>query len=206
MHPFVTIFQYGCCFKNNDADQTPHILTHYIGGDVPTLRENLTKFVNSNVHWINKVCGDALNSRNICLDTFLNEIVEPGFIFDEIAIMVVAMMYGKHAFIVCKDRYWTTSSSNQYANCAIHLAFFGDGVFKEVIPFQPNEYEEASAESLLDKQPQRDQMDTMEHPVGPSVYPEHSDIDGDLDGTGILKPGFRKHTATSRQFHARCSK
>ena len=119
--------------------------------------------------------------------------MEPGFVFDEIAIMVVAMMYGKHAFIVCKDRYWTTRASNEYSNCAIHLAFFGDGVFKEVIPFKPNEYVEASAESLLDKQPQSEQMDTTEDPVGPPVNAEHSDIDGDLDGTGIL-PTAKENT------------
>ena len=43
------------------------------------LREDLIKFVNGNVSWINEVCGDTFGSRSIHLDSYLSDVVEPGF-------------------------------------------------------------------------------------------------------------------------------
>ena len=194
LDPCASIFQYFCCFNYNDAECTPHILTHFIGGDVSMLREDLTKFVNGNVHWINEVCGETLTNRGICLDSFLNDIVEPGFLFDDVAIMVVAMMSGMHTFILCKDRYWTIRSNNQYEDCPIHLAFFGDGVFKQVCPIHngASEFMGTSTETLLDKQLQtvletyEEAMVTSENPNVPNNGTNLSDIDVNLQDTGIL--------------------
>ena len=106
--------QYGCCFNFTDSQQTPHILTHYLGGDLSTLRADISTFVNGNVHQINKVCGVTLKSRGIHLDSYLNDIVIPGFVFDDVALMIVAMMSGTHILVLCKDTFWMTRPNNQF--------------------------------------------------------------------------------------------
>ena len=90
--------QYHCCFRYNKADRTPHLLTHVVGGDVPTLRERLSFFISHNMNWIEEVCGPALASRNIKLDLYVNNVIEEGFYF-------MCMMTGRHALILCGGSY-----------------------------------------------------------------------------------------------------
>ena len=204
--------QYGCCFNFTDSQCTPHILTHYLGGDVSTLREDISTFVNGNVHWINKVCGNTLNSRDIHLDSYLNDIVEPGVVFDDVALMIVAMMSGTHILVLCKDTFRMTRPNNQFEDCPIQLAYYGDFLFKQVCPITEGATEllGTSTETLLDKQPdmyvETVNIDTSEnrnqpippaedqdktivddkHQSQPVVEDEHSDIELDLKDTGIL--------------------
>ena len=70
-----------------------------------------------------------IDSRNIKLDQYVNQLVEPNFRFDEVAITIVCKMYNIHALILCKNTYWTTRSHANYANCLVKLAYFGNGLY-----------------------------------------------------------------------------
>ena len=87
--------------------------------------------------WIDEVCGPALASCNIKLDHYMNQVIEEGFYFDEVAITLVCMMSGKHALILCGGTYWLNKPKNDYEDCEIQLAFFGQNLFKEMTPKTP---------------------------------------------------------------------
>ena len=99
-----------------------------------TLSQDLRVFNNSNMDWLYKACSLLLSSKNIKLDQYLNDLVDPKFHFDELAITIVCKMYNIHALVLCKEPYWTTRYLTDYANCLVKFAYFSDGLYKEVIP------------------------------------------------------------------------
>ena len=183
------------------------MLTHYVHGTMHTLREDLKVFINSNMDWLDKACSLLLSTRNIKLDQYVNQLVEPNFCFDEVAITIVCKMYDIHALILCKNTYWTTRSHANYANCLVKLAYFGNSVFKELVPeatskpvfvgTSPEEvipvidHQSTALDQLSsDLDVPRNDGDVDAHqtePASPAVDQRECDaMDQDLEGTGIL--------------------
>ena len=68
---------------------------------------------------------------------YINQVIEEGFYFDEVAFTLVCMMSGKLALILCGGTYWSNKPMNDYEDCEIQLAFFGQNLFKEMTPKLP---------------------------------------------------------------------
>ena len=77
----------------------------------------------------------------MCIEEYLNDLVEPNFQFDDIALMICAMMTKMHIYVVLKGNFWTSRSNFEYENCPIKLAYMGNGVYIEMICKPPVEPE-----------------------------------------------------------------
>ena len=221
------LLQYHCCLKYTDADRTPHLLTHVIGGTVDTLRERLALFISCNMLWIDEVCGPALASRNIKLDLYMNEVIEEGFYFDEVAITLVCMMSGKHALILCGGTYWSNKPMNDYEDCEIQLAFFGQNIFKEMTPktpgatsflgkatgFFPQENPPTPAVKHLNEHVDLDEpvgyadhavnndvhTNGATNPIGPATHDSDVEMKLDLIDTGLILDNSVNHTQQDQE-------
>ena len=124
--------QYNCCFGYEYHDKMGHILTHSVGGTMQTLQIDLKKFVNANIGWFHKACAVILSARNLKVNEYGNQLIEPHFSFDKVAITIVCKMYNVHCLVLCNQTYWTTRSHANYTNCVMKLAYFGNGLFKKI--------------------------------------------------------------------------
>ena len=97
--------QYNCCFGYEYYDKTAHILTHYVGGTMQTLWADLKKFVSANIGWIHKACAVLLSDRNLKVNDYVNQLIEPHFSFNEVAITIVCKMYNVHCLVLCNQTY-----------------------------------------------------------------------------------------------------
>ena len=91
-------------------------------------------FVSKNINWIQQACTQILNIHDEKLEDFCNQLIEPGYTFDELAISIVYFMKKVHCLVLCDNTYWTTRSKYDYSNCLIKLCYLGGGVYKEVSP------------------------------------------------------------------------
>ena len=96
----VLFLQYTCCVNQEFYDRTAHILTHYIGGMLETLRADLKAFIGANTKWIHDTCSDILQLRQQKVEDFCNSLIEPRFQFDELAITVVCKMKNIHCLVL----------------------------------------------------------------------------------------------------------
>ena len=73
-----------------------------------------------------------MNIHDEKLEDFCNQLIEPGYTFDELAILIVCFVKKVHCLVLCDNTYWTTRSKYDYSNCLIKLCYLGRGVYKEV--------------------------------------------------------------------------
>ena len=187
-----------CCTNFHDHEHLPHLLTHNLGGDIPSLRAALTNFIGTNVKWINDVCGPLFEERCIKVDLYLNSMIEPGFMFDDIALTIFAMMSNYHVLVLCHNNYWTIHSKNEYKNCIIQLAYFGGNDFKALVAKTVGADTFLSITTseqtlvVIDEDPVSDKMPDLENVEDtPQVLehpniPDDTDLQTDLIGTGIM--------------------
>ena len=162
-----------------------------------TLWADLKKFVSANIGWIHKACAVLLSDRNLKVNDYVNQLIEPHFSFDEVAITIVCKMYNVHCLVLCNQTYWTTRSHANYADCVVKLAYFGNGLFKEIIP-QIGKKTVYMGVSAKDSIPVVDHDKTSQNPLSSDLDLPHSeevncdrdqheqDMDQDLHGTGII--------------------
>ena len=67
-----------------------HILSHYIGVTTEDVHQMLIQWVPVNIAWIYIISNELLTRRKIDLDIYLSELIHPNFIYDEVAITIVA--------------------------------------------------------------------------------------------------------------------
>ena len=73
----------------------------------------------------------------MAIEDYVNDLVEPNFMYDDIALMIVSMVTKQHILVILNNNYWTSHSNFTYENCRIKLAYMGNGEFKEMIPRPP---------------------------------------------------------------------
>ena len=125
---------YGCCVNQEYYNRTAHILTHYIGGTLQTLRADLKAFVSANTKWIHDTYSDILQLRKQKVEDFCNSLIEPGFQFDELAITVVCKMKNIHCLVLLENSYWTTRVNFDFRGRLVKLCYLGGGIYKEIAP------------------------------------------------------------------------
>ena len=189
--------QYNWCFGYEYHDKMAHILTHYVGGTMQTLWADIKKFVNANISWIHKACGVVLSDRNLKVDDYVNQLIEPHFSFNEVTITIVCKMYNVYCLVLCNQTYWTTRLHANYANCVIKLAYFGNELFKEII-LQIKKKTVYMGVSAKDSIPVVDHDKNLQNPLSSDLDLPRSeeancdgdkheqDMDQDLHGTGII--------------------
>ena len=67
-----------------------HILSHYIGATTEDVCQMLIQWVPVNIAWIHMISNELLTRRKIDLHIYLSELICPNFIYDEVAITIVA--------------------------------------------------------------------------------------------------------------------
>ena len=72
--------------------------------------------------------------RNQKVEDFCNALIEPGYVYDELAITIVCKMKNVHCLVLCNNSFWTTRSKFDFRGCAIKLCYLGGGVFKDIAP------------------------------------------------------------------------
>ena len=130
--------------------------------------------MSANIGWILKACAVLLSDRNLKVDDYVNQLIEPHFSFDEVAITIVCKMYNVHCLVLCNQTYWTTRSHANYADCVIKLAYFGNGLFKEIIP-QIGKKTAYMGVSAKDSIPVVDHDKTSQNPLSSDLDLPHSE-------------------------------
>ena len=72
--------------------------------------------------------------RRSSLHDYLQFIIAPNTILDEIGITMIARMYNIHISVVIKGRLWTTQMNPDINTCDVVLAFMGKSKFSYTVP------------------------------------------------------------------------
>ena len=61
--------------------------------------------MSKNINWIKQACTKILNICDEKLEDFCNRLIEPGYSFDELAILIICFMKKVHCLVLCDNTY-----------------------------------------------------------------------------------------------------
>ena len=81
--------------------------------------------------WITRISTDVLNMKKRCVDDHLHGLVQPGFKWDEIGVLILCGMFHLHVSILMENTFWMSARDNNLSTCKIFIAvtaklIFGD--------------------------------------------------------------------------------
>ena len=97
-------------------------------------RFDLTYWIPRNFDWVHKISKTLLSKKKEQLHDYLQFIITPNTILDEIGITLIARMYDIHVGAVIKERLWATQMIADINMCDVVLAFMGKLQFSYTVP------------------------------------------------------------------------
>ena len=115
------VFQ--CLHKIKSTQTTAHIFAHHRKIKTSQVFKHLTDWVPKHLDWIKTVGSKILNAKKLRVEDYANDIPSGLVPFDELAILVVCIMYHIHVGVVLNDCVWYTSSAEKPDEITFHLLF-----------------------------------------------------------------------------------
>ena len=81
--------------------------------------------------WITHISADVLNMKKRSVDDYLNDLVQPGFKWDEIGVLMLCRMFHLHVRILMENTFWMSAVDNDLNTCKIYIAVTGQLTFSD---------------------------------------------------------------------------
>ena len=110
------------------------MICHHVDKTPREGKVDLTYWIPRNFDWVHKISKTLLSKRKEQLHDYLQFIISPNTILDEIGITPIVRMYNTHVGVVIKGRLWTTQLIGDINMCDVVLAFLGKLQFSYTVP------------------------------------------------------------------------
>ena len=87
-------------------------------------RHELVEWLSSNAAWVFMVSKTILGHKCIELHDYLSDLISPGFVYDKIALLVIAYMYNFHIAVILNGTFWSTMVQADINTAHVFLAYF----------------------------------------------------------------------------------
>ena len=124
-------------FRNGklNNDHVYEYFGSFNGLSTKEVRKNLLVYVSGNIDFVTKCSSVCLPMRGLDIDTWIDNIND-GKPCDELALLILSVMYHRHSLVVTKGKTWCTISSPTPMNllqcmsaCTVRLLYLGDLTF-----------------------------------------------------------------------------
>ena len=113
------------------GDKTLHILSHFITKTEDELQEMLTRYMLSRLDWFKSVSHKFLQTENISVEVYIDNLCTPGTPLDLLAIYVLARLYRFHIRFFLNEGMWCSNVKKDMTACKLVLLFQSKTDFHE---------------------------------------------------------------------------
>ena len=98
-----------------------HIIGHYVQKKEDVIHSTFKTWIPRHKTSITHISADILNMKKRCVDDYLCDILQPGFKWDEIGVLILCRMFHLHVSIL-KKNILNFGSWQWLATCKIYIA------------------------------------------------------------------------------------